>query len=376
MTQIYHWPDKHREFAFRSFKAGATMEQQRSWTRPIQTWDISGNCLRPIRRELSTARVGIPRNVRGKQYATFGERYWRQDIEMSVRCRKCDNCRAVRAWQWRLRMKAEVDRGSRTWFTTLTLRPDAHNIARYGAIMRLKKSGVHWDDLHPDEQFSEILRELGPEVTKFIKRVRKNSAARFTYACVTEKHKSGLPHFHMLWHEAPNGGRIKWKHLDAAWRLGFSLHKLIPADQSKRVAAYVAKYLSKSLASRVRCSQGYGLGERHTASSDRIKKSVFPPDPYSSTILQPTQRLGSHPVEEWEHTNAEWRLSSVLPEVGRKICTKGDPEWERLLGALQPKGSRQCRTEAGLSNAFEPGAAIGTGTSGATTLAAPDDPGG
>ena len=270
MTQTYHWPDQHRQFAFRAFRQGATMEQSRSWTRPTATWDVSGNCLRPVRRELSTARVGVPKSVRGKQFAKFGERYWTQHIELSVRCRKCDNCRKVRAWQWRLRMKAEVDRGNRTWFTTLTLSPEQHSLARMGAIRRLKISGVAWGDLHPDEQFAEIVRELGPELTKYVKRVRKNSAARFTYACVTEKHKTGLPHFHMLWHEIETDSRIKWKQLHSAWRMGFSLHKLIPADEGKKVAAYVAKYLSKSLASRVRCSQGYGLvDQRLAALSDR-----------------------------------------------------------------------------------------------------------
>ena len=362
MTQTYHWPDKHRQFAFRAFRQGATMEQSRSWTRPTTTWDVSGNCMKPVRRELSTARVGVPKSVRGKQFATFGERYWTQHIELSVRCRKCDNCRKVRAWQWRLRMKAEVDRGNRTWFTTLTLSPEQHSLARMAAIVRLKVSGVEWAQLHPDEQFAEIVRELGPELTKYVKRVRKNSAARFTYACVTEKHKTGLPHFHMLWHEIGTDSRIKWKQLHSAWRLGFSLHKLIPADEGKKVASYVAKYLSKSLAARVRCSQGYGLQLRdRTASSDRNENDVFPPDPLSSITTTAKVTDGPSSLDnERKLPNGNWRLSHGIPEGRPQVCDKGSPEWRALITELEAARGRAISPETGLSNASEPVHSAGT----------------
>jgi len=329
MVQVYHWPDQHRAFSFRAFKRGATMEQARSWTRPTQSWDISGDCVRPIRRELSTAQCGVPVGARGATYARFKERYYAQHLDLAVRCRKCDNCRRVRSWGMRLRMTAEIDTASRTWFTTLTLAPDRQSLARMAAIRRLDRGGVRWGDLHPDEQFAEIVKEISPELTKYVKRVRKNSSASFRYILVTEKHKTGLPHFHMLWHEADPDARIKWKHLDAAWRLGFSMHKLVIAEQGKRTASYVAKYLSKSVLSRVRCSKGYGHvdGLRLPKAIGETVKNLTPskhPD-----ILSPVQ---GQPVF----------LGSVVDE--RRRIPSGVPE------AVKPKA--YCgREEAGLSNA-------------------------
>ena len=162
VTQTYHFPDRYREFAFRAYQRGATIEQARAWSRPTTAWDVSGNCLRPVLRTLSTAYCGVPTDTRGKQFVTYKERYWAQHLDMTVRCRQCDNCRKVRAWRWRRRMKTEVANASRTWFTTLTLAPEEVAKARYAVDLRLIRSGVRRSDLHPDEEFAELVRELGP----------------------------------------------------------------------------------------------------------------------------------------------------------------------------------------------------------------------
>jgi hypothetical protein len=93
------------------------------------------------------------------------------------------------------------------------------------------------------------------EFQRYCKRLRKEGCG-LRYMLIIEKHASGLPHLHALMHETDSP--IRHRQLNDQWTWGFSTHKLIPSDDNGKAAAYVCKYLSKEMASRVRASTQYG----------------------------------------------------------------------------------------------------------------------
>jgi hypothetical protein len=152
-----------------------------------------------------------------------------------------------------MKCRTEIAAAPRTWFGTLTFRPEQVYRAKCAANLRLAAQGTQWDELKEAEAFRRMADELGKEVTLFIKRVRKR-AASLRYCLVAEAHKSGVPHFHMLAHEVHELSPVRHKLLVDCWTAGFSNWKL--ADE--RSAHYVTKYLTKSMRARIRASIGYG----------------------------------------------------------------------------------------------------------------------
>ena len=148
----------------------------------------------------------------------------------------------------------------RTWFGTLTLAPQSHFEVVSRIRLRLAKRGEDFDTFPETRQFSERVHEIGKEITLWLKRVRKESAAKLRYVLVAERHKSGLPHFHLLVHEVCEDRPVAERTLRKQWHLGFSQFKLVAQGDETRTAGYVAKYLTKSALARVRSSVGYGLG--------------------------------------------------------------------------------------------------------------------
>jgi hypothetical protein len=150
----------------------------------------------------------------------------------------------------------------RTWFLTLTVAPQGHVDAANRARLRLAVQGVDFDRLSPDQQFVERQSEIGPEITRYLKRVRKESGSPLRYALVAEPHKSGLPHYHALIHEVDPYSPVRASTLKGQWKLGFSQCKLVAQGDENRTASYVAKYLTKTASSRVRVSEGYGQADQ------------------------------------------------------------------------------------------------------------------
>lgn len=191
---------------------------------------------------------------------------------VSVRCRQCRRCLIARGKLWTARAIDEIAASNRTWFGTLTLRPEAQFHYRIIADKRVSDAGTRWDQLSQDEQFKERIRSISPEITKFLKRLRKNTKASLRYLLVSEAHKSGDPHFHMLLHE--HEGFAPKAAIEAAWRLGFSHWRL--CDTDKKAAVYACKYLTKSVLTRVRASREYGtagprlMTERYVGRSDTL----------------------------------------------------------------------------------------------------------
>lgn len=176
-------------------------------------------------------------------------------VTMEVPCRRCGRCLRRRAAHWRARAMAEINGAPRTWFGTITLAPEHHLKAEYAAHSRLLAGGTVFAKLSEAERFREVHTEHGRELTKWLKRVRKESEATLRYILVAEAHKSGNAHYHCLIHETVGGGSVKERTLRTQWKLGHSKFNLVG---DKRAAGYVCKYLSKSVLCRVRASKNYG----------------------------------------------------------------------------------------------------------------------
>lgn len=224
--------------------------------RPVVEWSVAGNCTRPR-----------PFTIEGKlwrDHATWNqhrEAYW---LDMQVRCRRCEACLKARAHHWAERGITEFHEAQRTWFGTLTFSPAeqwateararSNAAAWYRPVRRYGESESGFENRVKEARFSQMHFANGPLLTKWLKRIRKESGATLRYLMVAEAHKNGRPHYHVLIHESPGGGRVLHKTLSSQWVHGFAQFKL--ADDS--AARYVCKYLSKSAEARIRASLNYG----------------------------------------------------------------------------------------------------------------------
>jgi len=176
-------------------------------------------------------------------------------VEIPARCRKCSNCLLHRRRLWTARAMDEVQASTRSWFGTLTVNPmNRFSLGIAAERKRLRRGGETLSSLDPSEQFTILADELQAEATKWLKRVRAQSGASLRYLLVSEAHKSGFPHLHILLHEqtAP----IPKLMLERQWVLGFSHWRLI--GQEAKASSYACKYLSKEARTRVRASLRYG----------------------------------------------------------------------------------------------------------------------
>lgn len=214
-------------------------------------WDISGNCSDPVTIELH-ARAD-------REYGGLVYRGKRKGTPLTVilhcKCRKCPNCRKLRARTWRNKAIYETRIAPRTWFGTITFAPVMQDRLLERARVRNGYAGVDYDRLTANDQFNELHHEAGLEITKYWKRIRENTGIPFRYFLVAEKHMSGKPHYHALVHETIPDGTLRKRVLQSNWTLGFTQFKLV-ADM--RQATYLCKYLNKSSVARVRASLGYG----------------------------------------------------------------------------------------------------------------------
>jgi hypothetical protein len=217
-------------------------------------WDLAGRCEAPVHREM-TAR-STPEGIKGEILKVATDR---RDIEFTARCGKCRPCLKRRAAHWRYRAKAETAYAPRTWFVTLTLRPEEHFRVLCQASQRTRERTTdEFESMDEERQFQARHREISRELTLWLKRIRKQSGAKLRYCLVAERHKSGLPHYHALLHEVRSDEAVRAAVIREQWQLGFSTAKLVAQQDGDRSASYVAKYLSKSASARVRASVGYG----------------------------------------------------------------------------------------------------------------------
>lgn len=193
--------------------------------------------------------------------------------DLLLPCRKCPPCRKRLMGHWAYRAIAETrrakERGLRTWFGTLTLRPEAMAETLDRAIEQYMWRSTDgeiedfWSDPLCDYRFALHREVLVKELQKYWKRLRK-AGLKFKYLAVFERHKSGLPHIHWLLHEVDQP--ILKKKLQEQWPHGFTKVKLIGQYDKRRrrklspeyAAFYVCKYLQKHKQSRQLGSIAYG----------------------------------------------------------------------------------------------------------------------
>lgn len=213
-------------------------------------WDIASNCRTP---HVTTVRARPDRPINADTARRWKGRTGLEVI-LKTRCNQCDRCGWARKKLWRMRASAETAAAGRTWFLTLTFRPEERHRLLEVARMRAIKAGDDLDTDSPDRRYRAYERETAREVTLYLKRVREAAGVPFRYMCVAEAHGDGTPHYHLLVHEEV-GREIKHACLSGQWRCGFSRVKLAPDNGA---AAYIAKYLTKSRGPRVRASLLYG----------------------------------------------------------------------------------------------------------------------
>lgn len=216
------------------------------------SWNVAGNCERPHVVEFA----GRPRDEGYKTVAIERGRKATLYLEMHTRCRACSACLNARRRLWVGRAVAEVKAASRTWFGSLTYKPQEH--VRMLAHLR-HTSASDFDALASAEQFRLLAQVSGADLTLWLKRVRKISRAPLRYLAVAERHKSGMVHWHLLVHELDAAKPVRHALLKGQWasRHGYCDWKLVD-DTSTGSARYVAKYLGKSIEARVRASLDYG----------------------------------------------------------------------------------------------------------------------
>lgn len=226
---------------------------------PRLEWDIAGRCVRPVPVEVLARRsIRLTDHVEGPI-----------TVQLFTRCRRCMWCKQQRASLWMARAANETAAAPRTWFATLTLSPDAQYAALAQARASCSLQGVDFEGLRESEKFEAHVRAIGVDLTKWIKRVRKNSGAPIRLLIVAERHKSGAPHFHLLIHERDVDRPLRKVYLRDSWELGWANFKLV---EDQRSAAYVCKYLAKESAARVRASFRYGQAPSYLTELDRAPR--------------------------------------------------------------------------------------------------------
>lgn len=251
-------------------------------------WNIAGPCQNPHSFTLSGRddrdRLHVPRPTEAdglllqfkRQIAlSFGNARIATaplSINLHVRCRKCPACLRIRRRLWAQRASVEYGSASRTWLGSLTLSPESQYRHLLLALRTMSASAVTVSDLGAGELFSERHRAISPTLTKYIKRVRKVSAAPLRYMLVAEAHKSGLPHYHMLVHELDPTRPILKRVLSEQWHEGFSSWKLV---KDRKGAEYASKYLSKDSRARVRASLSYGAERSEVPENDLSHRAMF-----------------------------------------------------------------------------------------------------
>lgn len=219
-------------------------------------WDVSGTCQNPKPVVISAApSEGV--FGRRNRFVELDPRWTRVTltVEMLTRCRQCERCLRRKAALWRFRARAETRCALRTWFGTLTLSPSWRYRVKLKATRSAARKGDDFEALEPKARFRYYANAASELATKWLKRVRTQSGAKFRYLLVVEEHKSGDPHFHILIHEWDVGYPVRKAVLKAQWSHGFSKWKLV---DDPRTADYVCKYVSKSPMARVRASVRYG----------------------------------------------------------------------------------------------------------------------
>lgn len=260
-------------------------------------WNIAGRCENPYWR-IFHAKPEAPKGR--KKVVVKRDTKTPLTVELGTPCRACEPCNISRGALWRHKARAEIAIWPRTWFGTLTFRPEVIFELQTRARHKATLQGQDFDADPAITQARLLDAECRPEVQKFIKRVRKNTGAPVRTLVIGELHKSGLPHYHMLLHEMDAMQPVRHAQLASAWKLGFSNFKLCDLEGSRYISKYLTKAAHAAFA-RVRASQQYG--KPHAILIDRAKSRETDTgnrDPNEASGLDARAASTSSPVQPKE----------------------------------------------------------------------------
>lgn len=241
-------------------------------------WDMSVNsqtgevCEFPV----SMIHFARPPADKGERTVTLGtpDKQKALEITYKVQCAECQRERRRRRMVARAleATTSSFASGARVWKGTLTCSAEYLYKAKCTAIIdqQVRSSGINFCGPQSDlsaRAFRLLDAVIYRDIQKFLKRLRK-AGHRFTFLCVTERTpksrkdgainiNAGMPHYHLLLHEASAAGPVSKRDLqDGEWPGGFVKFKLVnPEDPTD--ALYACKYLNKE-GGRVRASKHYG----------------------------------------------------------------------------------------------------------------------
>jgi len=228
----------------------------------VVEWDASGRCESPVFRTLKGALTDFWGTVQPRTN-TNPTRH----LDIWVPCRRCRTCLRRKRYHWTMRAMTEIRAAEanwgRTWFITLTFNPV------YRSRITMAAEAAHgdqgWAELSSEQRSAALAEQAQPFVTLWMKRVRAQSGTALRYLSVTELHKDGFPHCHLLVSEQDGSVPLRHAVIARQWHYGFSNAKLVDSADPK-AAEYATKYLSKSPVTRVRASVGYGHDRANTSS--------------------------------------------------------------------------------------------------------------
>lgn len=215
----------------------------------VVEWPAAGRCSNPYVRTIK----GLVTDLWGMTEARENTTRTRF-LDMEVPCRRCPSCLYRKRLHWEHRGTMETEAARRTWFVTLTFKPEVR--WRMEQEARRAVGEEAWKELSQEQRSSALAKQAQSYLTDWLKRVRSQSGAALRYLAVSELHKDGMPHCHLLVHECSDVA-VRHAVLTRQWsRNGFSNAKLV--ETGENATAYVTKYLSKDPVTRVRASVGYG----------------------------------------------------------------------------------------------------------------------
>lgn len=278
-----------------------------------------------------------------------GKRAASLEVRMTVPCRECDPCLRYRRRLWYNRARREVDFARRTWLVSLTLSPDNQYLMQMRATKRLHDGGTVYEDLTPGDQFAEHTREVLREVTLWTKRLRKASKAKLRGLIVVEKHKSGLPHVHVLIHE--NGDQpLLWKTISAQWKLGHMKANLV---RGPKAAAYVTKYIAKECLMRIRASLHYGdplgQGEAVPDGTGKRPQGLAMRDEMKASAEMSETRVKQNDLRN-ESTRSCWKEGTELYGNDREPVSRRVSKRRASLRSQRSKGASNGTTSAAVGD--------------------------
>lgn len=227
-----------------------------------------------------------PREFGGEATTSPGNRI---EVRMTAPCRRCPECLRRKRAVWAFRCVHENRQATFTRFVTLTLTEQA----RYIILCRAQARAVRvdddtgeiipcWDEWSEHQQSYAFFLELGKEVTKYLKRVRKacEKVIRIRYSLFYERgDERRREHVHLLVHMyplipcgfEPTGEYYGvpwddvWWHLTRKWRdydlvpgVPLGIADADPIRSPEKGGWYVAAYLQQDSHNRARASLRYG----------------------------------------------------------------------------------------------------------------------